>query len=108
MYIKCSEREELVLEKIASAAAKLNMPCYVIGGFVRDKIIERATKDIDIVCVGDGIELATEVAKNFTHSSQVSIFKNFRNHPSTYNFMSMKCPAMSLFKLFCYRLCNIM
>ncbi|MGI8582330.1 MAG: CCA tRNA nucleotidyltransferase, partial [Chitinophagaceae bacterium] len=46
-------------------------------GFVRDKILGRATKDIDIVCVGDGISLAENVAQKFKPSPQMSVFKNF-------------------------------
>ena len=65
MYINCTEEEEAVLKKIAVAAAEINVPCYLIGGFVRDKIIGRQTKDMDIVCLGDGIELAHKTAQKF-------------------------------------------
>ena len=66
-----------LLKKIAEAAEALDVPCYLIGGFVRDKIIGRPTKDIDIVCLGDGIELANEVSKHFKPKPSVSFFKNF-------------------------------
>ena len=65
MDINCSDKELFILNKIAAAAAELDMPCFLIGGFVRDKILERDTKDIDIVCVGDGIALAQKVAQQF-------------------------------------------
>jgi len=77
MYIHCSEQELLLLKKIAEASQTLDVPCYLIGGFVRDKIIGRPTKDIDIVCLGDGIELANEVSKHFKPKPAVSFFKNF-------------------------------
>lgn len=77
MYINCSDKELFILNKIANAAADLQMPCFLIGGFVRDKIIGRTTKDVDIVCVGDGIALAEKVAKEFTPSPQLSVFKTF-------------------------------
>ncbi|HTB51912.1 MAG TPA: HD domain-containing protein [Ferruginibacter sp.] len=77
MYIKCSDRELFILKKIAAAAEELQLPCYLIGGFVRDKIIGRDTKDIDIVCLGDGIALAHKVAEKFSPVSAVSFFKNF-------------------------------
>ncbi len=77
MYIICNDKELFILKKIATAAAELDMPCFLIGGFVRDKILGRPTKDIDIVCVGDAIELAQEVAKQFKPSPQIAIFKNF-------------------------------
>ena len=77
MQIPCTKQELLLLEKIAFAARKMQVPCYVIGGFVRDKIIDRKTKDIDIVCVGDGIELAEQVASLFRSKPPVSVFKNF-------------------------------
>ena len=77
MQIPCSKEELLMLEKIAFAARKLGMPTYVIGGFVRDKIIGRKTKDIDIVCLGDGIQLAEEVATMYKRKPVVAVFKNF-------------------------------
>lgn len=77
MDIVCTDKEALIFQQIGKAAASLNMPCYLIGGFVRDKIIGRATKDIDIVCIGDGISLAHKVAEAFHPKPYVSFFKNF-------------------------------
>ena len=77
MYINCTDKELLILEKIALAAQKLDVPCYLIGGFVRDKILGRETKDMDIVCVGDGIALAHAVAQQFNPKPEVHFFKNF-------------------------------
>jgi poly(A) polymerase len=77
MDIKCTERELSILKKIADAAAETGMDCYVIGGFVRDKILNRPTKDLDIVCIGDGIELATKTADHFSPKPGVNFFKNF-------------------------------
>jgi poly(A) polymerase len=77
MYINCSDKELLILNKIAQAAQKTGVSCYLIGGFVRDKILGRNTKDMDIVCVGDGIALAHEAAKQFKPVPEVHFFKNF-------------------------------
>lgn len=77
MEIQCSEKELMVLNKIADAAQSMNCVCYVIGGFVRDKILNRSTKDADIVCVGDGIELANRVADLFTPRPYVAVYKNY-------------------------------
>src|SRR5205085_6883999 len=77
MDIKCTKNELLLFKQIAIAAESLQMPCYLIGGFVRDKILARNTKDIDIVCVGDGIELAHKVAALFRPAPAVNYFKNF-------------------------------
>jgi len=77
MYINCNDKELEVLQKIALSAEELGMPSYLIGGFVRDKILGRETKDLDIVCLGDGIELAAKVAEKFAPKPEVSFFKNF-------------------------------
>ena len=77
MQIVCTDKELLVFEKIAAAADGLQVPCYLIGGFVRDKIIGRPTKDADIVCMGDGIALAHKVAESFRPKPMVAYFKNF-------------------------------
>ena len=55
----------------------MQVEVYVIGGFVRDKIIGRPTSDADIVCVGNAIELANGVAAYYTPKPAVSFFKNF-------------------------------
>lgn len=77
MFIHCSKRELFILNKIRKAGHALGIQVYLIGGFVRDKIIGRPTKDADIVCLGDGISLANEVANLFLPKPPVSFFKNF-------------------------------
>jgi putative nucleotidyltransferase with HDIG domain len=77
MFINCSDRELFIFKKISTASRQLGMPAYIIGGFVRDKIIGRPTKDADIVCLGDGISLAEKVAELFNPKPVVSFFKNF-------------------------------
>lgn len=66
-----------VFESISRQAALLNENAFVIGGYVRDLLLNRADKDIDIVCEGSGIELAQSVAKELgVH--KVTVFKNFK------------------------------
>ncbi len=77
MEINCSAKELFVFKKIAHAAADLELETYVVGGFVRDKLLDRPTKDADIVCVGDGIELARAVAQRFNPAPAVAFYKNF-------------------------------
>jgi len=77
MDIKCTDKELLILKKIAKAAEEQHTDAYLIGGFVRDKIIGRITKDADIVCLGDGIALAHKVAERFKPKPTVAYFKNF-------------------------------
>lgn len=77
MDIRCTDKEMILLNKVANAAEQLGMETYLIGGFVRDKLLGRATKDADIVCIGDGIELAKETAKQFTPVPQVDYFKTY-------------------------------
>lgn len=66
-----------IFEIIAKAAAELNIDAYVIGGFVRDIILNRPCKDIDVVAIGSGIELAEKVAKLIGKNTKVAIFRNF-------------------------------
>jgi len=77
MDIECSEKELQILHTISLAARELSLPSFVIGGFVRDKIMGRATKDIDIVCIGDGIDLAHATADRMQPRPHVNFFKNF-------------------------------
>lgn len=67
-----------IFEIISDAAKELNVESYVIGGFVRDLILERNhKKDIDIVAVGSGIELALKVSERIPHNPKVQVFKNY-------------------------------
>jgi poly(A) polymerase len=77
MEISCSEIELLLFERIADAASLMQTEVFVIGGFVRDKIIGRPTSDADIVCVGNAIDLANEVAAYYNPKPAVAFFKNF-------------------------------
>ncbi len=67
-----------VFDLVAEAAERLNLETYVIGGFVRDFILKRSSaKDIDIVAVGSGIDLAREVATMLPNKPEVKYFKNY-------------------------------
>jgi putative nucleotidyltransferase with HDIG domain len=77
MQINLTSFDSFIFKKIAAAAAELDVETYAVGGFVRDKILDRPTKDLDIVCVGDGIKLAEVAAEKFNPKPQVSFFKNF-------------------------------
>lgn len=69
--------DQQVFHVIGETADAMGMECYVIGGFVRDLFLERPSKDIDVVTVGSGIELAKAVAKRLGRGTHVNIFKNF-------------------------------
>lgn len=77
MQIHCSDSESRLLSIIAASAQELGYPCFLIGGFVRDKLLKRAVSDADIVCLGDGILLAQKVAAAFQPQPPVAVFKNF-------------------------------
>ncbi len=62
---------------ISESADELGVETYVIGGYVRDIFLQRESKDIDIVAVGSGIELAKAVANKLGKSAKLSVFKNF-------------------------------
>lgn len=64
-----------VFKKLGSVADRTNTEVYVIGGFVRDIFLNRPSKDIDILVIGNGISFAEEVSNEL--KSQVSVFKNF-------------------------------
>jgi poly(A) polymerase len=66
-----------IFDIIGSTADEMNLECYVIGGYVRDLFLKRPSKDIDIVVVGSGIELAEAIAKKIGKGTNLTIFKNF-------------------------------
>ena len=65
------------LKIISQQAEKTNTKAYLIGGFVRDLLLKRPSKDIDIVVTGCGIDFAKTVAENISKDIQVKYFKNF-------------------------------
>lgn len=66
-----------IFKIIAQEAERLGTPAYVVGGYVRDIFLKRESKDIDIVVLGSGIDLATKVASKLGDRVHVNIFKNF-------------------------------
>jgi poly(A) polymerase len=66
-----------VFEIISDIVTSKNQKCFVVGGYVRDHILNRESKDIDIVVLGSGIELAKEVAAKIGKRTKVNIFRNF-------------------------------
>jgi poly(A) polymerase len=73
--LKLAKRE--IFERVGEAGARLGVKTYVVGGYVRDLILDRPSKDIDFTCVGSGIALAQEVARSFEQHVPLSVFKNF-------------------------------
>ena len=66
-----------IFKVIAQAADELGQPAFVIGGFVRDIILNRPSTDIDIMTVGNGIMLAEKVGEKLGLKKKVTVFKNF-------------------------------
>ncbi|MFM2138267.1 MAG: hypothetical protein RJA57_574 [Bacteroidota bacterium] len=77
MNLHLTPQEQSCLDAVAAAARELGMPAYLVGGFVRDKILGRDTKDADFVCIGDAEALATATARRFDPVPRVDHFKNF-------------------------------
>lgn len=69
--------QDKVFKLISETADEMGLETYVIGGFVRDLYLQRPSKDIDIVTVGSGIELAQQVHKKLGRKSKVNVFKNY-------------------------------
>ena len=68
-----------VFQYIKATAAELGVATYVVGGFVRDHILDRkkTPSDFDFVTVGSGIDLAKAVQARLPHTSKLSVFKTF-------------------------------
>ena len=66
-----------IFHKISEAADSLHLECYVVGGYVRDLFLERPSNDIDVVVVGSGIQVASELKKLLGKKAYLSVFRNF-------------------------------
>ena len=77
MVVDSPKIENLILHLIGEEADRLDLECYVIGGWVRDLFLHRPSDDIDIVVVGSGISLAEAVAKRLGKGAHLSVFKTY-------------------------------
>lgn len=66
-----------IFHHISIAADKLGLECYVVGGYVRDLFLERPSNDIDVVVVGSGIQVASELKTILGKKAHLSVFRNF-------------------------------
>lgn len=77
MVFNIEEQERRILELVGRIAEDLHYPAFVVGGYVRDRLLARPSKDIDIVCVGDGIRLAENVASHLRPIPRVAVYSRF-------------------------------
>jgi len=66
-----------IFHQISETADALGLECYVVGGYVRDLFLQRPSKDIDVVVVGSGIQMAEALAARLGKGAHVSVFANF-------------------------------
>lgn len=77
LLFSIKEYEKEIFDVIRKAADDLGFPVYAVGGYVRDRLLGRPSKDIDVVCVGDGIALARKVASMLTPVPFVAVYSRF-------------------------------
>ena len=77
LFFDLSPEEKYIYDIICQAARELGTEAYMIGGYVRDKILGRKSYDMDIVSVGSGIDLANQVARKLKPAPKVAIYQNF-------------------------------
>ncbi len=69
--------ERKIFSLLSEAAKELNVPAYIVGGYVRDRILARPSKDLDVVCVGSGIELAQQLASKLRPIPRLVVYQRF-------------------------------
>lgn len=77
MVFNIKPYERKIFELIKESAIELGFPTYVVGGYVRDRLLARESKDMDIVCVGSGIELAQHLSSKLRPIPRLTVFKRF-------------------------------
>ncbi len=77
MVFNIQADERKIFQVISETAAELGYPAYVVGGYVRDRLLARPSKDMDIVCVGSGIRLAEHVAFKLRPIPRVTVYSRF-------------------------------
>lgn len=77
MIFSILPHERKIFDLIAASASELGVPAYVVGGYVRDRLLGRPSKDMDIVCVGDGIQLAEHIASRLYPRPKIVVYRRF-------------------------------
>ena len=79
-----------IFHHISNAADKLGLECYVVGGYVRDLFLERPSNDIDVVVVGSGIQVASELKAILGKKAHLSVFRNFGTAQVKYKYTEVE------------------
>ena len=82
--------DKKIFHLISETADSLGLECYVVGGYVRDLFLERPSNDIDVVVVGSGIQVASELRKRLGRRAHLSVFRNFGTAQVKYNDMEVE------------------
>lgn len=77
MLFDLKSYERKIFSLIGESAAELGVPAYIVGGYVRDQLLGRPCKDIDVVCVGSGIELAEKLASKLRPIPRLVVYQRF-------------------------------
>ena len=77
MIFDIQPHERDIFNLISACAKELSCEAYVVGGYVRDRILNRPSKDMDIVCIGSGIDLAEHVGRSLTPNARVTVYRRF-------------------------------
>lgn len=79
-----------IFRQLSEVAEEVGVPCYVVGGYVRDIILDRPSKDIDVVVVGSGIAVAESYAKKLGKGAHLAVFRNFGTAQVKYRGMEVE------------------
>ncbi len=82
--------ERKIFEIIRDAAKELDYPVYAVGGYVRDRLLGRESKDLDVVCVGSGITLAEAIATKLRPIPRLVVYKRFGTAMLRHNGMEIE------------------
>jgi putative nucleotidyltransferase with HDIG domain len=77
MVFNIKPYERKIFELIQLSAKELDFPVYVVGGYVRDRLLARESNDLDVVCVGDGIALAEKLATKLIPTPYIAVYRRF-------------------------------
>ena len=77
MLFEIKSYERKIFSLISEAAMELDVPAYIVGGYVRDRLLNRPSKDLDVVCVGSGIELAKKFATKLRPQPRLVVYQRF-------------------------------